>query len=113
MKDCRVKQVLPRTPKYVIKSKKKNSETNKFSAADDYHEEIGKVSQTGKITKTNQSIVKKMVRRRKNRLKKRKERRIQFVNDNMKIENEKATIEEDFDQKKKTNNHFMSWIFMK
>jgi len=101
MKDCRVKKVLPRTPKYVMKSKKIISETIKLSAADDYHEEIGNVSQTGKITKTNQSIAKKMARRRKNRLKKREERTIQFVNDNMKIENEKATIEEDFEKKKK------------
>ena len=54
------------------------------------------VLQTGNNTKTRRSIVKKVVRRRKNRLKKREKTRIKVVNDNIKIANEKASIEEDF-----------------
>ena len=58
------------------------------------------VLQTGNNTKTRRSIAKKVVRRRKNRLKKREKTRIKVVNDNIKIANEKASIEEDFHKKK-------------
>ena len=57
------------------------------------------VPQTGNNTKTRRSIVKKVVRRQKNRHKKRERTRIKVVNDNIKIANEKASIEEDFHKK--------------
>ena len=113
MKYCRVKKVVLRTPKYIMNTKEIISVTKTFSGEVEFHEEIGKLSQTGNITKTRQSIVKKMVRRQKNKLKKRDKTRIKVVNDNIKIANEKASIKEDFHKKQATNNHFMSWIYTK